>query len=212
MTEGHVPEIRPLPDGPLSMKRVERLVDSRGEPIEHGATTALCRCGESKRKPFCDGSHVAAGFRDERLNDGSNDRRVDYEGNGVTIHDNRSICSDAGFCTGNLPSVFLSGQTPWIDPLGADADEIIRVVKLCPSGALSHSVDGVEHRDQERPPAVEVGKNGPYNVTGGVILHHDAHAEGASCEHYALCRCGASHNKPYCDGKHLRTGFIDEED
>jgi uncharacterized Fe-S cluster protein YjdI len=128
----------------------------------------------------------------------------------VTIHDNRGICQHAGFCTDNLASVFKLKQDPWIDPNGARAEAVIAQVRQCPSGALSYSVRGTEHRDLNRRPAITVSKDGPYRVTGNIGLETDPWGEGASKEHYALCRCGGSKNKPFCDGTHWYNGFKDE--
>jgi truncated hemoglobin YjbI/CDGSH-type Zn-finger protein len=98
-------------------------------------------------------------------------------------------------------------------------DEIIRGVRDCPSGALSYAIDGVEAREQvdwhcHRDPTIEVTKDGPYRITGGLRLHDHhgediARAEGASREHYALCRCGQSQNKPFCSGMHWYVEFHD---
>jgi CDGSH-type Zn-finger protein/truncated hemoglobin YjbI len=98
-------------------------------------------------------------------------------------------------------------------------DEIIRAVRDCPSGALSYAIDGTEARGQAdwdgtREPAIQVTKDGPYRITGGITLTSAAgqpedRAEGASVEHYALCRCGHSQNKPYCSGMHWYVGFRD---
>jgi len=98
-------------------------------------------------------------------------------------------------------------------------DEIIRAVRDCPSGALSYAIDGTEDRAQvdwggTRAPTVEVTKDGPYRVTGGIqILGADGapepRADGASLEHCALCRCGHSQNKPFCSGMHWYVGFTD---
>ena len=98
-------------------------------------------------------------------------------------------------------------------------DEIIRAVRDCPSGALSYSIDGEEVRDQvdwdnRRQPAIEVSKDGPYRITGGIALVGEGGADvarnaGASYEHYALCRCGHSQNKPFCSGMHWYVDFHD---
>jgi CDGSH-type Zn-finger protein len=170
---------------------------------------ALCRCGGSNNKPFCDGTHGTIGFSDRRLADGSLDRRDSYAGKRITVHDNRGICSHAGFCTDSLKSVFRMGSEPWIDPDGAAVQEIVATIRKCPSGALSYSIDGVEHRDQEREAAVTVTDHGPYAVTGGVELLGVAFGQEASREHYTLCRCGASKNKPFCDGSHWQVEFRD---
>lgn len=209
------PKIACLPNGPyyllndLTPQVVPNLLNSHGEPCANVAGVALCRCGGSKNKPFCDGTHGTIGFTDEKTTDGNNDKRKSYIGKTITIHDNRGICSHAGHCTDNLKSVFRLGEEPWIDPDGATAQEIIEVIKKCPSGALSYSVDGVEHRDQERQPLVTATKDGPYVITGGIELLDQKMGEGASTEHFALCRCGASKNKPFCDGSHWHIGFKD---
>jgi uncharacterized Fe-S cluster protein YjdI len=130
-------------------------------------------------------------------------------GDGITIHDNRGICAHIGRCTDNLASAFKLRTEPWIDAHAAAADEIAAVVRTCPSGALSYSLGPEEHRDQDRPPAVFVSENGPYFVTGGIELIDAPWGEGASREHYSLCRCGQSKNKPFCDGSHWYAEFRD---
>lgn len=201
--------IEPLPNGPYLVKKLETLTNSKGAILETKEVLALCRCGCSTAKPFCTGTHKVVGFDSARLTDGSLDRREDYEGDGITIHDNRGICAHAGFCTDNLREVWRLRQEPWIEPRGAAVKEIAAVVRMCPSGALSYSTGGVEHRDQERAPAILVSKNGPYFVTGGIELVGATWGEGASREHYALCRCGQSKNKPFCDGSHWAAEFDD---
>jgi hypothetical protein len=100
---------------------------------------------------------------------------------------------------------------PWIDPDAAEIEAIIETIKKCPSGALSYSIDDVEYRDQEREPMITVTKDGPYAITGGVELMGQTLGEGASTEHYTLCRCGASRNKPFCSGQHWDTKFKDDK-
>jgi hypothetical protein len=107
--------------------------------------------------------------------------------------------------------VFRVRAEPFIDLSAADKDLIIEAVRKCPSGALSHALDGTEHRDQEREPMVTVSKDGPYRITGGVEIANEPRAEGASNEHYALCRCGGSKNKPFCDGTHWYIKFRDDK-
>lgn len=217
--EKRKPRILPRKDGPFSLtldyEESSRgcLKNSRGEEISIVPQVSLCRCGASKKKPFCDGSHVRIGFSGERLTDGRRNKRRDYVGKKITIHDNRAICSHSEICIQGLPSVFKKDGRPWIDADGAEAEAIIDIVRRCPSGALSYSIDGVEHRDLDREPSLTVSKNGPYCVEGGIELAvgEDAWGEEASKEHYTLCRCGASENKPFCDGKHWDVNFEDED-
>jgi CDGSH-type Zn-finger protein len=205
------PMIEPELNGPYLVTNVTSLSNSRSEPIDARPRMALCRCGGSGNKPFCDGTHARIGFESEKLDGRTPDHRDTYVGAGVTIYDNRGICQHAGFCTDNLAAVFKLRQDPWIDPNGASADAVIAQVRQCPSGALSYSVRGTEHRDQSRAPAVTVSADGPYRVTGRVELKNESWGEGASTEHYALCRCGGSKNKPFCDGTHWYNGFKDEK-
>ncbi len=211
------PKIACLPNGPYYLlndmvpKAIPNIQTSKGEPCSTVTGVALCRCGGSKNKPFCDGTHGKNGFSDEKLADGSLNKRTDYVGKKITIHDNRGICAHAGYCTDNLAAVFSSEKEPWIDPDGATVDEITETIKKCPSGALSYTVENVEHRDQDREPMVTVTKDGPYAITGGIELLEQTVGEGASSEHYTLCRCGGSKNKPFCDGSHWSIGFKDKK-
>jgi len=205
MTEQNKPTIECSTDGPYIVRNLEKLQKSAGEPIPAKRTIALCRCGGSANKPFCDGTHSTIGFSGKKLADGSGDKKRNYVGKRITIHDNRGICSHAGFCTDNVASVFRMKTKPWIDPDGAEVEAIIETIKQCPSGALSYSIEDVEYRDQTREPMITVSKDGPYYVTGSVELRDQPRGEGASDEHYTLCRCGASKNKPFCDGSHKKT-------
>ena len=149
-------KITTAPNGPYVVNRLEKLRNSSGEQIQTKPVFALCRCGGSANKPFCDGTHAKIGFSDGKLEGTAEDKRDNYVGAEITIHDNRGICSHAGLCTKGLPKVFLYGKEPWIDPDGATSEQIVATIKKCPSGALSYSIEGVEHRDQDREPAITV--------------------------------------------------------
>lgn len=208
MSDATRPSITPSPNGPYIVKQLTTLTSRKGD-LEPRETMALCRCGGSANKPFCDGTHKKNGFSSAKIEGRVADRRDSYAGAQVTVHDNRGICSHAGHCTDKLASVFRMKQEPWIDPSGAPAEEIVAAVRRCPSGALSYSIGGVEHRDRDAAPAIAVAPDGPYEVTGGPELLDTEFGEGASREHYTLCRCGASKNKPFCDGSHWHVGFKD---
>ena len=206
-----LPSIRCKPTGPYLVTGLATFSNSRGGAIATKETIALCRCGGSSNKPFCDGTHVKIGFEDGKQSDRTKDGRRDYVGKAITIHDNRGLCAHAGVCTERLSSVWRMGMKPWIDPDGANVEAIIETIGACPSGALSYSVDNVEHRDCNNSAAIKLSKNGPYIVTGGIELESTEFGESTSREHFTLCRCGASKNKPFCDGSHYDAGFEDEE-
>ncbi len=206
MTDETRPEITFSPDGPLVVRNVEDLRTPTSK-LEAQSTMALCRCGASKRKPFCDGRHAEIGFSSKATADADKDKRATFEGIEIAVHDNRSICAHAGYCTDGLPSVFRMGQEPWIDPDGAQAEEVIRVIRQCPSGALSCSVSGVEQPLQQSESSMTVVPGGPYVLRGSARLVDVPRAKGASGEICTLCRCGASKNKPFCDGTHWNVEF-----
>jgi CDGSH-type Zn-finger protein len=206
------PTVVPERNGPYLVHDLTRMTNSKGENLGTRPALALCRCGHSAIKPYCDGTHARIGFVSDKLPGRVADHRDNYQRDGLTIHDNRGICQHAGFCTDGLPAVFRAGKEPFVDPNGAATqDAIVDQIKQCPSGALSFSIDGVEPSDQERPPTITVSKNGPYRITGGIELKEQQWGEGSSREHYALCRCGGSKNKPFCDGTHWYNNFTDDD-
>ena len=210
-------EIRVERDGPYIITNVKHFTDWLGQELSLQPQTALCRCGQSRNKPFCDGSHATSNFTGEKDPNRIADKRDLYEGQQIEIFDNRGICAHSGFCTDRLSSVFHVGAEPFITPSGGRMDEIIQAVRSCPSGALSYGIDHVEARiqvDQDREPWIEVSKDGPYRVTGGVRVVDESgnevpRAQGSSHEHFSLCRCGHSQNKPFCSGMHWYVKFAD---
>ncbi|HEV8221248.1 MAG TPA: CDGSH iron-sulfur domain-containing protein, partial [Streptosporangiaceae bacterium] len=206
-------------NGPYLATNIPALVDHLGIAARPAPQLALCRCGASAAKPACDGACHSNGFSDAKDPERVPDQRDTYHGQQVTIFDNRGICQHSGYCTDRLPGVFRTDAEPFVAPSGGRMDEIIRAVRDCPSGALSYALGGHEERgyvdwDHARGPAIEVTADGPYRVTGAVPLtgadgEPAARARGASAEHYALCRCGHSRNKPFCSGMHWYAGFRD---
>jgi len=209
------PKIACSPNGPYRLVNdptpvpVDTLQGPAGQRYKSAIGVSLCRCGGSKNKPFCDGTHGTNGFKGDNLADPAKNKRATYVGKSVTIFDNRAICAHAGFCTDGLKEVFLEEGKPWIVPDGATVAQVIETIKKCPSGALSYALNGVEALAESSEPTVTVTQDGPYAVTGGVELVGVAFGDGASKEHYTLCRCGQSKNKPFCDGSHWDAGFKD---
>src|SRR4051812_34177033 len=165
------PRLACLPNGPYYLLNdtaavpVPNLRRQSGEGCATVRGVALCRCGGSRNKPFCDGTHGAIGFKDARAAEPRPDKRERYAGKAITIFDNRALCAHAGYCTDSLKSVFRQRAEPWIDPDGAAVREIIATIEKCPSGALSYAIDGTEAKPAERAPMVTVTDNGPYAVT-----------------------------------------------
>lgn len=199
-------KIEPLKDGPLRVTGVTRVSNSRGEPIPVEETLYLCRCGGSQKKPFCDGTHKKIGFSGKRERTGAHGPTVDYAGREITIHDNRSACAHIGHCTEQSPEVFSMKKEPWIDADGGARDKTAATVKMCPSGALSYTVGGTRHAAAPGKPGIDVLKDGPYFVIGAAL---ECEPAPLNADHYTLCRCGASKNKPYCDGSHWDAKFRD---
>ena len=142
------PEIAPILNGPYRVTNLKMLQGFHGAKSHSTPEAAkLCRCGGSKNKPFCDGSHRTNGFSDAKNVNRVADKRDDYVAPFVTVHDNRGICAHAGRCTDGLKEVFRLKQEPWIHPDAASAEQIVAAIESCPSGALSYSIGGAEHRD-----------------------------------------------------------------
>ena len=87
------------------------------------------------------------------------------------------------------------------------AEKLIALIRRCPSGALSFSKGDVEQRELDAEPDIAVAKGGPYVVRGCSELTGVPRGEGAAEQHFTLCRCGASKNKPFCDGTHWNVSF-----
>lgn len=189
---------------------LENLRDDSDKEFRIDPVTTLCRCGGSKHKPYCDGSHLKIGFVGNKEPDRVKDKVRNYVGKDIIIHDNRGVCSHNQACVNNLPSVFNREERVWINPDGASVRDIIETIEKCPSGALSYSIGGRRYQDLDREPAIILEKNGPLKIEGGIIIKDDMNSIPESKEHYTLCRCGGSKNKPFCDGTHIHIDFKDD--
>jgi len=186
------------------------VIDTSGNQIKTPRVYSLCRCGESKYKPQCDGSHAKAGF-DGKREDSNKPEPERYEGKEITIVFDRYLCMGAGYC-GELEAVFGTHKAPKYDPDGAPVNDIIETIRNCPSGALSYIIDGVHQTNYYDESRIVVEKDGPLNVQGEFTLIDDQESDRflpKATDHYTLCRCGGSKKKPLCDGSHLDNGFKD---
>ncbi len=202
--------IRPEPNGPFIVRNLQKLTNSQGETLKVRPIVALCRCGGSAIKPYCDGTHARNGFSSAKSADRTPNRLDTYASAATTVLDNRGTCCHFGNCTDHLPEVFHSAGEPFVTVVG-DPATIEATVRQCPSGALGFIRDGVVYEGEQREVEIFVAGNASYYVRGGVELEGELMNRGASREHYALCRCGHSKNKPFCDGTHWYAGFKDAD-
>jgi len=204
------PVIEERENGPFVVKQLTDLTLSDGTAAECKPVMALCRCGASGNKPFCDGTHKEIGFESAGADISSKDRIHSYEGAAVTVYYNKLLCSHAGECVRRAGDVFNTEQRPWIQPDNGTVDKVREVVEACPSGALRWSEPGGEAEFLARPDmSISVEKNGPYRVSN-IPIAAGQWAQGQSEKKYVLCRCGKSGNKPFCDGTHLDESWSDE--
>lgn len=135
----------------------------------------------------------------------------EYSNGEVTIIWQPSKCIHSRLCFHGLPQVFNPQQRPWVKMDAATTERLIEQVKTCPSGALSYKMD---HQPAPTAASTEVVKvrvapNGPLLVQGKIELQDKLGGVTTHTTMTALCRCGASANKPYCDGSHQKIGFTD---
>ena len=209
-------KITPIDDGPLKVENAPILRDDRGFKVETKETAFLCRCGASRNKPFCDGSHKKFGFSSSQDDDHPRNKAIAYtgtvEGREVTVSYTPMLCSHAAECQRLHNAVFDPTARPWIQPENGTLAGIRAVVFACPSGALRMDEgEGEPHQlgPDRQTVEISVAKNGPYQVRN-VALDADFNGVGASEEKFVLCRCGHSKNKPFCDGSHRDAGWEDD--
>ncbi|HET7738050.1 MAG TPA: (4Fe-4S)-binding protein [Tepidiformaceae bacterium] len=134
-------------------------------------------------------------------------RIQEYRGEGIVVTFDPSLCIHVGQCSRRLDAVFKPRERRWIRPDGASADEIAEVIRGCPSGALQYQrIDGAPDEAPDDPTTVRPKRNGPLYLRGRLNV---VDREGVTHEsaRFALCRCGQSENKPFCDNTHLRVGW-----
>ena len=136
----------------------------------------------------------------------------EYSNGEVTVVWQPAKCIHSTICFRSLPQVFNPQQRPWVKVEAATTERLVEQIKSCPSGALSYKMDS-----QPTPTAsvvtevvrVKLAPNGPLLVQGTIELQDKNGATVTHTTMTALCRCGASANKPYCDGSHAKIGFTD---
>lgn len=213
-----------LVTGGIPISRQTSVTDSAGDPekwreddtFPAQASYALCRCGHSANKPFCDGTHKKVGFdgTETASREPYRSQAKVLEGPVHALSDAEALCAGADFCQANATVWSQVARTD--DP--AVRANFLRQVGNCPSGrlvaserasgaaiepALAHSIGLIEEPAQ--------GVSGPLWLRGGIPV---IAADGFAYEvrnRATLCRCGHSANKPFCDGSHYKVGFRDRE-
>jgi CDGSH-type Zn-finger protein len=171
-------------------------------------TYALCRCGNSGNKPFCDGTHTKVHFHGTEA--GNEDTILDdaivTHGPHLTLTDNQGLCVHARFC------MRAGGIWNLVERKDPEARKIaIEEACNCPSGRLvvsDNATGEVIEPDLEKsivvieyPPR---GEHGPLWVRGGIPVVSSDGTRYRIRNRLTLCRCGRSGNKPFCDGSHIR--------
>lgn len=176
--------------------------------------TALCRCGGSSDKPYCDGSHAEYAWDpDVTAPDRAILEDVElYEGPSLSLSDNEEYCAYARFCDARGRVWNIVGESD--DP--QKREDAIWEANHCPGARLS-AWDN-ETRQPFEPdfeaglaliedPAI--GVSGGLWVRGGIPIERPDGKAYELRNRVALCRCGQSDRKPYCNGAHASTRFRD---
>lgn len=176
---------------------------------------ALCRCGQSKNKPFCDGTHEKIGFEGKETATRKPYVRQakKYDGPTMVLSDAENLCAFARFCDpeGQIWNLIEQTDNPAVRGL------VIREANHCPAGRLvvhdKKTGKEIEHKLTPSIGVVEdpaLGCSGPLWIRGGIpIESHDGKRYEVR-NRVTLCRCGASSNMPFCNGSHASIQFKDE--
>ncbi|MEU7828502.1 MULTISPECIES: ferritin-like domain-containing protein [unclassified Nonomuraea] len=196
----------------VSAEQKNALTWKTSEPLETEETYALCRCGHSGAKPFCDGTHAAIGFDGTEAAPMRPYQELQHVHDGVGISAQRvgELCVHAAFCIGRArPIAKMLDDT-------ADSDvrsDVMGRIDHCPSGSYSYALErGGETIEADLPRAISVlkeedGLASALWVTGGIPITRSDGRPVETRNRMTLCRCGHSGNKPLCDGTHREIGF-----
>lgn len=138
------------------------------------------------------------------------EKRVNYKSNNLTVSFAPEVCIHAAECVKGLPNVFNTSKKPWINIAGASPEEIITVIKKCPSGALKYELIDIEPKKENvkmEKTKITAMTNGPIMVEGNLSVYRMSGEKIKDAEKIFLCRCGQSNNKPFCDGSHKKAEF-----
>ncbi len=216
LVQGNIPLVQ---KSQISSEHGEPMTWQKTAELETKEVYALCRCGQSSNKPYCDGTHVKINFdgTETAATDTFEDRKVIHAGStDIVIKRDYSICAESGFCGNRLAN---------IQKLAEETDDsivrtqVIAMIERCPSGSYSYSLsDDSPDIETDLPKQVAITTEmtsdgpiqGPLWVTGNILIERSDGQPIETRNRVTLCRCGHSKNKPYCDGTHRALG-IDEK-
>jgi CDGSH-type Zn-finger protein len=218
-----------LPNGPylaygqIPLRRKRKLVSEQNNALTWQKTAtlpteetyALCRCGRSGVKPFCDGTHADGAFDGTETADPRpyTERQRMLDADGISVRRVGGLCIHAAFCVGRAKEI------PAMLEDAHDSDvraHVMALIDRCPSGSYTYAIDSDgEAIEPDLPQAISIteeerGLASSIWVTGGIPIHR---ADGQPLEtrnRVTLCRCGQSTKKPLCDGTHRTIGFREE--
>lgn len=136
------------------------------------------------------------------------DKRIHYKAETIDVSYDPRKCIHAAECVKGLPQVFNPQKKQWVDVKAASADDIARVIEKCPTGALKYQrLDGGDEERMQQESSIIVVQDGPLYLRGKINIKD---SDGSSLNgepRAALCRCGQSKIKPFCDNTHKEINF-----
>jgi CDGSH-type Zn-finger protein len=190
---------------------------AKGKRYPSQEVYALCRCGQSKNKPFCDSTHGSVGFDGTETASRKSfaEQAIQLDGPAIAMMDAESLCAVARFCHGKGNVWNLISRSD--DPESRKA--VIHEACNCPSGRLvAHDRKTGKPIEPLFKPSIsliedpQAKSSGPIWVKGGVTIESGDGRSYETRNRVTLCRCGRSSNKPFCDGCHLEFLFNDGDE
>jgi CDGSH-type Zn-finger protein/uncharacterized Fe-S cluster protein YjdI len=140
----------------------------------------------------------------------SKEKTTTYHGNNIDVQWDSRLCIHIGECGYSEGDLFVGGRDPWCKPDLVTDEDVKEIVERCPSGALTYT--DKQQGQNEQPAAcntVQVAYNGPLYIKGELHIENAPQGMPGVSYRTALCRCGQSKNKPFCDNSHIKAGFVD---
>ncbi len=184
----------------------------RGHRYADRERYALCRCGQSRKQPYCSGIHAEIGFDGTETADRKKylDQAEKTSGPDLVLTDAQELCAAARFCDRAGGVWKLTKESDNVE----SKETAIQEARNCPSGRLvvwdKRTGKPIEPQFEPSISLVEdpqTRMSGPIWVKGGIPIESSHGTEYEIRNRVTLCRCGSSDNKPFCDGSHTRTGF-----